>query len=74
VDSALVGPALVLDHGGLSAEAIVAVSARRYENLVAMGASQGVPLQTAVVGAFVRALAGVDATMPGQTRRLCWSQ
>lgn len=48
VEAALVRAALVLDHGGLAAEA----------------------LDAAVVGAFVGALAGVDAAMTGKRRRL----
>jgi hypothetical protein len=48
VQAALVRSSLVLDHGGLAAEA----------------------LQAAIMGAFVRTLASVDASVPSQAGRI----
>ena len=62
------GPALVLDHGGLPAEAARAVSRCQWHDGERPG--QILPLEAPIVGAFVWSLPGVDATMSRETRRL----
>jgi len=73
VDAALVRPSLVLDHGGLSAEAAASVSVCRSQSTQIIRGGAGfevVPLEAAIMGALVRPLACVDAAVSCQTRRL----
>jgi hypothetical protein len=70
VDATLVGAALVLDHGGLAAEAVCSVSD---ETRSPSREGGDVPLQAAIMRALIWALAGVDSAVAGKTRGLMGS-